>query len=66
MYIDADSLLNKREELQMLILVHSPDIICIREFARENSRLPVQEVEVEIVGCDLFSNITKCEIGVLV
>ncbi len=65
-YTNADSLLNKRTELLTIIAQHAPDVLMITEFAPKNTQLPVQEIELQIEGYDLFSNIEKHKRGVLI
>eukprot|EP00794_Sanderia_malayensis_P016301 gene16301-17938_t len=65
-YTNSDSLMNKRIELQAVIVSDCPDIICITEFAPKNTSTPIQEVELQIEGYDMFSNINKLKRGVLI
>ena len=65
-YTNSDCLLNKRLELSTIIELNSPDIICVTEFPPKNSFLPVQEVELQLDGYDLFSNVNRCNRGVLI
>ena len=57
MTFNADSLLNKREEFQMIVQQCDPDIIAISETKPKNCETPVQAAELGIKGYDLFSNL---------
>ena len=57
LYTNADSLLNKRVELDALIDIHNPSIIGIVEVKPKNSRYEVQECEIGIKGYQTFHNL---------
>ena len=59
MYINADSLMNKRTELDALIEIHRPDVIGIVEVKPKNYRYEIQECEIAIDGYDIFHNLEK-------
>ena len=65
-YVNADNLMNKREELEAMIAIHSPDIICVSEFLPKNTSTPVQEPELNLVNYDLCSNISCAKRGVVI
>ena len=52
MYTNADSLLNKRKELEANIVSIQPDIIAITEVFPNNPEVEVQKAELEIEGYD--------------
>lgn len=66
LYTNADSLMNKREELIARIAEHSPDIIFITEVLPKNSNGQIESSELSIRGYDLFTNIEKCKRGVCI
>ena len=49
-YSNADNLMNKRQELEVLIALQNPDIICVTEVVPKNTSLPVQICELQIQG----------------
>ena len=65
-YSNADNLMNKRQELEVLIALQNPDIICVTEVVPKNTSLPVQTCELQIQGYELFTNLTSCSRGVLI
>ena len=65
-YTNADSLLNKRAELQVDVNSYAPDVICITEFTPKVSSTPIQESELQIEGFDIFSNFGKQKRGVII
>ena len=64
LYINADSLSNKRTELDTMIEIHRPAIIGIVEVKPKNSRFEIQECEIATPGYDTFHNIDKSGRGV--
>ena len=66
LYTNSDSLLNKRLELEAAIVLYVPHIVCITEFSPKATNTPVQEVELQIEGYDLFSNVGSHKRGVLI
>ena len=62
MYTNADSLLNKRAELEVLILEHKPEILAITEI-KAKRQVSLENVEYTIPGYTLFLN-QKPELGV--
>ncbi|KAK3757931.1 hypothetical protein RRG08_058245 [Elysia crispata] len=59
LYTNADSLSNKRIELDTMIEIHRPAIIGIVEVKPKNSRFEIQECEIAIPGYDTFHNLDK-------
>jgi hypothetical protein len=57
MYTNADSLLNKRAELEALIEIHKPAVIGIVEVRPKNYRFEVQACEISIQGFETFHNL---------
>ena len=55
-YLNADSLLNKRDELKAVVSQTEPDIIAITEVLPKNTRTPVQPSELRLEGYNLFWN----------
>ena len=55
-YLNADSLLNKRDELRAVVSQTEPDIIAITEVLPKNTRTPVQPSELRLEGYNLFWN----------
>ena len=64
MYTNADSLLNKRDELHALIDIHKPLIIGIVEVKPKNLRYDVQECEIGLKGYHIFHNLNSVGRGV--
>jgi hypothetical protein len=65
MSTNADSLLNKRKELQVYVYEESPDIIAITEIIPKNMRDPIEKAEITLSGYELFSNLeNRAERGV--
>jgi hypothetical protein len=58
MYTNADSLLNKRDELRVLIVLHKPDIVCITKYLPNNFNAQPQPAtsEFSIEGYECFVN----------
>ena len=56
-YTNADSVLNKRKELEATIASINPDIIAITEVLPKNVKDEVQRAELEIEGFDCFANL---------
>ena len=48
MYLNADNLLNKREELEALVCLHAPDLISVTEIAPKISATPLQPAEIQL------------------
>ena len=59
MYTNADSLMNKRTELDALIELHKPAVIGIVEVKPKNFRYKIQECEIAINGYDIFHNLDE-------
>ena len=55
-YLNADSLLKKRDELRAVVSQTEPDIIAITEVLPKNTRTPVQPSELRLEGYNLFWN----------
>ena len=58
-YTNADSLINKRCELNQLAADREPDIICVTEILPKNSTSDVQQSEFCLDGYNCFTNIGK-------
>ena len=56
-YSNADSLKNKKQELELIIAAHKPDIVIITELLPKNCDVPPTETEFAIKNYSLFSNI---------
>ena len=54
MYTNADSLINKRSELQARIETYQPDIIAVTEILPKNRGRDIQPAELELEGFDCF------------
>ena len=67
-YTNADSILNKRNELLFNISNSNPDIVCITEILPKNSLLPIHESDIQLEGYGCHSNINteSCHRGVLI
>ena len=59
LYTNADSLLNKRDELKAQIEIHKPSIIGIVEIKPKNLRYSVEECEIGIQGYHSFHNLSS-------
>ena len=65
-YFNADSLLNKRNELRLAISQHQPMIICISEILPKNCVTQMSESELNIVNYNCFANLTSAKRGVCI
>ena len=54
-YVKAGNLLCKRYELDVMINLHKPDVLCATEFAPKSTNTSVQESELQICGYELCS-----------
>ena len=63
-YTNADSLLNKIDELKLRISSEDYDIICITEIKPKNSRYEINPPEFQIDGYNLFHNIHESGRGI--
>ena len=59
MYFNADSLLNKRNELKVMIGEENPLVIGVTEVVPKHYKLHTQEVELGIENYKCFDNL-KC------
>ena len=66
MYTNADSLLNKREELLARISTQRPDIIFITELLPKNMNGHIELSELNLPGYDIFTNIHERKRGVCI
>jgi hypothetical protein len=64
--LNADSLLNKRDELKARIEGSKPSIIAITEVTPKNSRYAVQEEELKIDGYECFPELSPEGRGVVI
>ena len=51
-----DQLLNKMDDLAMLIAAREPDIMLFTELIPKAQRHPIQETQVKLKGCDIYTN----------
>ena len=58
MYTNADSLLNKRHELEFQVRENKPHIIGISEVKPKNFLYPLQESEINIYGYECLSSLS--------
>ena len=67
-YTNADSLTNKKQELELIIAAHRPDIVIITELLPKNCDVSPTESEFSIKNYSIFSNIDdeNCKRGVCV
>ena len=65
-YTNADSLMNKRDELAARILLDQPDLIFITEVLPKNTNSSIEMSELTIQGYGLFTNIDKEKRGVCI
>ena len=65
-YFNAESLLNKRNELRLAISQHQPMIICISELLPKNCVTQMSESELNIANCKCFANLTSAKRGVCI
>ena len=64
MYFNADSLLNKRGELKLLLDEHTPMVVGITEVTPKNYRTEIQQVELSMDGYQCLSNLQQANRGV--
>ena len=64
-YTNADSLLNKRKELEVEVEINKPDIVAICEVKPKSCRYSVQPGEIALPGYELFHNLDDKGRGVL-
>lgn len=55
-YLNADNILNKRNELDAVIDIHQPDVICITETAPKHCNTAMSTSELQIEGYDICVN----------
>jgi hypothetical protein len=65
-YTNADSLPNKRSELELRACLAKPDIICITEVSPKKSDTKVEDAEIQIPGYTVHSNLKECKRGVAI
>ena len=66
LYFNADSVLNKSNELRLVISQHQPMIICISEILPNNCVTPLSESELNIDNYKCFANLTSARRGVCI
>ena len=66
MYFNADSLLNKRNELKLLIDDQKPAVIGVSEVLPKNCKTKTQMAEICIEGYDCFENLSSAKRGVCI
>lgn len=59
LYTNADSLINKMDELQVAVGEHNPEIIMICEVIPKSGNLKVTHELIKVEGYDVFTNIDK-------
>ena len=57
LYTNVDSLINKIDELKLLIRQEEPHLVAVTEILPKNSVYPVQEQELQIDGFNIVSNL---------
>jgi hypothetical protein len=65
-YFNADGLLNKRDELRLLMDLHKPDLVCISEYLPKNFAHPPADSEFSIPGFDCLANHSDPHRGILI
>jgi hypothetical protein len=65
-YTNADSLINKRSELELRVFSAKPDIICITEVLPKNSETKVEDSEIQIPGYSVHSNLNEGSRGMAI
>ena len=63
-YTNADSLLNKIDELKLRISSEDYDIVCVTEVKPKNSRYEMNPSEIQLDGYNLFHNISESGRGI--
>ena len=66
MYFNADSLLNKRNELKLLIDDKKTAVIGVSEVLPKNCKTKTQMAEICIEGYDCFENLSSAKRGVCI
>ena len=66
LYFNADPLLNKLNELRLVISQHQPMIMCISEILPTNCVTPLSESELNIDNYKCFVNLTSAMRGVCI
>ena len=66
MYFNADSLLNKRNELKLLIDDQKTAVIGVSEVLPKNCKTKTQMAEICIEGYDCFENLSSAKRGVCI
>ena len=66
MYFNADSLLNKRDELKLLLDEHKPMVVGITEVTPKNYRTEIQQAELSMDGYQCLSNLQRAKRGVCI
>ena len=66
MFFNADSLLNKRNELKLLIDDQKPAVIGVSEVLPKNCKTKTQMAEICIDGYDCFVNLSSAMRGVCI
>ena len=64
MYFNADSLLNKRDELKLLLDEHKPMVVGITEITPKNYRTEIQQAELSMNGYQCLNNLQRAKRGV--
>ena len=56
LYANVDQLLNKMDDLSMLIAVKEPDIMLFTEVIPKAQRYPILETQLKLKGYDIYTN----------
>lgn len=66
MYLNADNLLNKREEMEALVCLHTPDLLLVTETVPKSYTTPLDQAEIQIEGYNLITNNGRTKRGVAI
>ena len=64
-YTNADSLINKRTELEARVAKLHPMIIAVTEIKPKNARFNIEEVELSLKGHELFTKLDGHSRGIV-
>ena len=56
LYANVDQLLNKMDDLSMLIAAREPDIMLFTEVIPKARRYPILETQLKLKGYDIYTN----------
>ena len=66
MYFNADSLVNKMDELKLLLDEHTPMVVGITDLTPNNYRTEIQQAELSMDGYQCLSNLQRAKRGVCI